>query len=237
VRRRHGRIGFWYRFAVSVVKPLLLLFTKRRWSGAEHIPPTGGLIVAANHISYVDPLTLGHFLYDNGRLPRFLAKQSLFEVPFIGLVFKGAHQIPVRRGTADAAQALTAAVDALAAGECVLIYPEGTATRDPGTWPMKGRTGVARLALMSDAPVIPVAQWGAHRILPYPSKRPRLLPRQTIEVLAGPAVDLSDFRDREQNSAVLSEATDRIMQRITGQLSQLRGEAPPTEIHNPRSAA
>lgn len=237
MRRRHGRIGFWYRFAVMVVKPLLLVFTRHSWRGAEHLPPSGGVIIAANHISYIDPLTLAHFLYDNGRLPRFLAKSTLFDVPFIGMVFRGAHQIPVRRGTADAAQALTAAVDALKAGECVLIYPEGTATRDPHTWPMQARTGVARLALLSGAPVIPVAQWGAHRLLPYPSKRPRLLPRTTIEVLAGPPVDLSRFAGRQPTGPVLHAATEEIMRRITDQLAELRAEPAPAEAYDPRSAA
>ncbi len=237
MRRRPRRIGFWYRLAVSVVKPLLLVFTKRSWGGAENVPPSGGVIIAANHISYIDPLTLAHFLYDNGRLPRFLAKSTLFDVPFIGRVFRGAQQIPVRRGTADAAQALGAAVEALERGECVLIYPEGTATRDPQTWPMHARTGIARLALTTGVPVIPVAQWGAHRILPYPSKRPRLLPRTTIEVLAGLPVDLSAYRGAEQTAAVLRSATDDIMGRIARQLSELRGEPVPGEVFDPRTAA
>jgi 1-acyl-sn-glycerol-3-phosphate acyltransferase len=202
----------------------------------QHIPRDGGLIVAANHISNVDPMILGHFLYDTGRLPRFLAKSTLFEVPFIGLVFKGAKQIPVRRGTADAAGALTAAVEALEAGECVLIYPEGTATRDPATWPMVARTGIARLALTTGVPVVPVAQWGAQELLPYPSKRPRLR-RTTIRMLAGPPVDLSRFVGREQTAATLREVTDEIMHVITGQLVELRGEPAPATVHDPRQAA
>lgn len=235
--RRHGRIGFWYRLAVTVVKPLLLLFTKRDWHGADQVPQQGGVIIAANHVSTLDPLTIAHFLYDNGRLPRFLAKSTLFDVPFIGLVFRGAHQIPVRRGTSDAAAALTDAVDALHRGECVLIYPEGTATRDPKLWPMLARTGVARLALMSGAPVIPLAQWGAQQILPYPTLRPHLLPRATIRVLAGPPVDLSRWMGQEQSATVLREVTDAIMRRIADQLVELRGEPAPTEFFNPRSAA
>jgi 1-acyl-sn-glycerol-3-phosphate acyltransferase len=234
---RHRRIGFWYRLAVTVVKPLLLVFTSRQWRGAANLPRSGGVIVAANHISYVDPLTLAHFLYDNGRLPRFLAKSTLFEVPVLKWVFNGAHQIPVKRGTTDAAAALTAAVDALDRGECVLIYPEGTATRDPHTWPMVARTGIARLALTTGAPVIPVAQWGAQQILPYPAKRPHLLPRARIKVVAGPPVDLSRFEGKEQTTEVLREATDEIMRRITEMLADLRGEPAPPVFFDPRRAA
>lgn len=234
---RPRRIGFWYRLAVSVVKPLLLLFTSRRWRGGENIPRSGGVILAANHISYVDPLMVAHFVYEHGRLVRFLAKQSLFEVPFIGRVVRGAHQIPVRRGTADAAAALTAAVDALNRGECVLVYPEGTATRDPQLWPMVARTGIARLALTTGVPVIPIAQWGAQQVLPYPSKRPRLFPRATIDMVAGPPVDLSRFEGKEQTAEVLREATDEVMHRISEMLEQLRGEPAPPVFYDPRKAA
>jgi 1-acyl-sn-glycerol-3-phosphate acyltransferase len=234
---RPRRIGFWYRLAVTVVKPLLLVFTKRRWRGGENIPRTGGVILAANHISYVDPLMVAHFVYEHGRLVRFLAKQSLFEVPFIRRVVKGAQQIPVRRGTADAAAALTAAVDALNRGECVLVYPEGTATRDPHLWPMVARTGIARLALTTGVPVIPIAQWGAQQVLPYPSKRPRLFPRATIEMVAGPPVDLSRFEGKEQTAEVLREATDEVMHRITEMLEQLRGQPAPPVFFDPRKVA
>lgn len=234
---RPRRIGFWYRLAVIVVKPLLLLFTSRRWQGGENIPRTGGVILAANHISYVDPLMVAHFVYEHGRLVRFLAKQSLFEVPFIRRVVKGAQQIPVRRGTADAAAALTAAVDALNRGECVLVYPEGTATRDPHLWPMVARTGIARLALTTGVPVIPITQWGAQQVLPYPSKRPRLFPRATIEMVAGPPVDLSRFEGKEQTAEVLREATDEVMHRITEMLEQLRGQPAPPVFYDPRQAA
>jgi 1-acyl-sn-glycerol-3-phosphate acyltransferase len=144
---RHGRIGFWYRLTVTVVRPASAVLTKRDWRGMANIPTEGGVIIAANHLSYVDPMTFGHFVYATGRTPRFLAKSALFEAPVIKYVVRGAHQIPVYRGTSDAAQALSAAVEALRQGECVLIYPEGSATRDPDVWPMRARTGVARLAL------------------------------------------------------------------------------------------
>lgn len=222
------RIGFWYRLAVVVVKPLLLVFTKREWRGAENIPTSGGFVTAVNHISYVDPLTYAHFQYDTGRMPRFLAKSGLFGIPFVGRVLSGAGQIPVYRDSADAALAFRAAVEAVEKGECVAVYPEGTITRDKALWPMQGKTGAARIALTTGAPVIPVAQWGAHEILPPNGKRPRLLPRKTMRVLAGPAVDLDEYRGRELTGDVLRGATDRIMEAVTALLVELRGEpAPP----------
>lgn len=228
---RHGRIGFWYRFAVTVIKPLLLVFTKRDWRGAENIPRDGGVILAVNHISWADPLTLAHFVYDTGRLPRFLAKSEVFKAPFVGRVVTGAKQIPVLRHTADAAQALGAAIDAVNRGECVVIYPEGTVTRDPDLWPMGAKTGIARLALTTGAPVIPVAQWGAQEIMAYKEKRVHLLPRKTVRMLAGPAVDLSAYAGEPLTTEVLRAATEAIMARVREQVGVLREQTPPSEVH------
>jgi 1-acyl-sn-glycerol-3-phosphate acyltransferase len=235
VVRRQPRLGFWYRFVVYVVKPLLLAFTTREWRGLENLPREGGFIVAANHLSYVDPLVVAHCLYDAGRPPRFLAKASLFRMPVLKWILTGAKQIPVHRDTADASQALSAAVDALHRGECVFIYPEGSATRDPELWPMRARTGVARLALLSGAPVIPVAQWGAHELLPYPTKKVHLLPRKHMQILVGPPVDLSAYEGRQMTSEVLREATEAIMRRIADQLVELRGGTAPGAFFDPRA--
>ncbi len=234
---RRGPIGFWYRLAVIILKPVLTVFTKRDWRGMEQIPQEGGVIVAFNHISYADPLVVAHYVYDNGRLPRFLAKAGLFNVFFVGRVVTGAKQIPVHRNTVNAVDALRSAIQAVNEGECLVIYPEGTATRDPRVWPMTAKTGVARLALTTRAPVIPVAQWGAQEILPYPQKNPKLLPRKTIRMLAGPPVDLSAYYGREQTVEVLREVTDVIMQRIREQVGVLRGEEPPADVFDPRSVA
>jgi 1-acyl-sn-glycerol-3-phosphate acyltransferase len=233
---RHGRIGFWYRLAVSVVKPPLLLFTRRDWRGRGNLPTQGGVIIAANHVAHLDPLTLAQFLYDSGRLPRYLAKAELFRVPFVGRLVNGCGQIPVHRGTADANAALRDAVAALQRGECLVIYPEGTITRDPEGWPMKARTGVARLALLTGAPVIPVGQWGAQFILPAYTKRPHLLPRKVVRVAAGPPVDLSLWMGAEPSGAVLREITDRIMAEVRQLVGELRGETPPSAVFERRSA-
>lgn len=230
--RRRQRIGFWYRLVVVVVTPLMRTFTSRDWRGEEHVPPTGGIIVAANHVSELDPLAVGHFLFHVGRPPRFLAKAELFRKTPLKWIFVGAEQIPVYRRAPDASAALAPAVDALHRGECVLIYPEGSATRDPQLWPMKARTGVARLALLSGAPVIPVAQWGPQQILPYKARRPKLFPRRTMQVLAGPPVDLSAYAGKPMTVELLRAATDTVMHRVADQLAVLRGESPPAEFYD-----
>jgi 1-acyl-sn-glycerol-3-phosphate acyltransferase len=190
--------------------------------------------VASNHLSYVDPLTLAHFLWDNGYPVRYLGKESVFRVPVAGRIIAAAGQIPVYRESGDAAKAFAAAVEAVRAGECVGIYPEGTLTRDPDLWPMVGKTGAARIALATQCPVIPVAQWGPQEMLPPYSKRPRLVPRPTMHMLAGPPVDLSDLYDRPQNAEVLREATTRIMAAVTVLLEELRGEKAPAERFDSR---
>jgi 1-acyl-sn-glycerol-3-phosphate acyltransferase len=229
------RIGFWYRLAAVIAKPPLLVFFKRDWRGMENIPADGGFITAVNHNSHLDPLSYGHFQYNTGRVPRLLAKAGLFKIPFIGMMLRGTGQIPVYRESSDAANAFRAAVDALNSGECVVFYPEGTLTRDPDLWPMTGKTGVARLALLSKAPVIPVAQWGAHEAMP-PYEKLHLFPRKTLRVLAGPPVDLSAFYGLEPTAEVLREATDVIMDAVTEHLAELRGEPAPTERYDLRRA-
>jgi len=226
------RVGFWYRLVVVVAKPLLRVFTKREWRGIDNVPAEGGVIIAANHVSELDPFAVGEFLLDHGRPPRFLAKSELFRKAPLKWVLVGAQQIPVSRNSVDASLALEPAVEALRRGECVLIYPEGSATRDPQLWPMKARTGVARLALLSGPPVIPVAQWGPEQVLPYKARRPRLLPRHTFQVVAGPPVDLSPFVGKPLTAELLRAATDTIMWRVTKQLAQVRGETAPDRFYD-----
>ncbi len=230
------RIGPWYRLAVIVLRPLLMILTRRNWRGAENLPVGAGFVVVVNHISHIDVFTFGHFLYDNGYLPRFLTKEAVFRVPVIGRVVSGAQQIPVYRETADAAASFSAAVDAVRRGECVAIYPEGTLTRDPDLWPMRGKTGAARIALATGCPVVPVAQWGAQRILPPYHHWPRLLPRHDVQVWAGSPVDLARFDGVEVTADVLTEATDQVMADLTGLLEQIRGETAPPKRWDPRTS-
>ncbi|HEU0042122.1 MAG TPA: lysophospholipid acyltransferase family protein [Jiangellaceae bacterium] len=230
------RLGFAYRFVVFIVRPILMVLTRRDWHGAEHLPPAGkGVVVVANHVSHVDPLTFGHFLWDNGRAPRYLAKEGVFRIPIIGRIIAACGQIPVYRESRDAARAFRDAVAAVKAGECVGIYPEGTITRDPGLWPMVGKTGAARVALETGCPVIPIAQWGVQDLLAPYSKRPRPFPLKTIHVHAGPPIDLSDLSDQPLTAPTLRAATERIMTAITTELAGIRGELPPAKRFDPRA--
>lgn len=228
VRKSRRRLGFWRRLAVVVLKPPLLFFTRRDWRGAEHLPAEGGVIIVSNHVSHADPLVVAHFVYDAGRWPQFLGKQSVFDVRGLGWVLRQCQQIPVRRGTVDAAKALTAAVAAVAAGGAVVIYPEGTTTKQPDLWPMRGRTGVARLWLSTGAPVVPVVSWGAQDIFDPRTSKLRLRPRTPVTVVAGPPVDLSAYQGAEATAETLYEITDLIMNRLREMLAEVRGEpAPP----------
>ena len=228
------RLGATYLFAVGVLRPAMLALTRREWEGtgnldAEILPDGSqrGIIVCPNHISWFDPFVSAHFLYDNGRPPRYLGKESVFRIPFFGRILAGAGQIPVYRETVDAANSVRDAVSAVERGECVVIYPEGTITRDPGLWPMTGKTGAARVALATRAPVIPVAQWGAQDVMRPYVKELRVLPRKTMQVRAGEPVDLSDLYDRAVDTAILQEATRRIIAAITALLELERGETAP----------
>ena len=230
----HSR-PFAYRFAIAVLRPLLMLLTRREWSGAENLPPHGGFVVCTNHYSYLDPLVFAHYLVDHQLAPRFLGKVEVFKVPVVGAVVRGADQIPVYRETGRAIDAYRAAVDAVRAGKTVAIYPEGTLTRDPELWPMRGKTGAARVALETRCPVLPIANWGAQEILSPYSRRVRLLPRRTMKVRAGKPVPLDDLYGREVTPEVLHEATARIMRAITAELEVLRGAKAPVVRFDPRT--
>jgi 1-acyl-sn-glycerol-3-phosphate acyltransferase len=210
---------------------------KRDWHGSEHLGGTGGAIIAANHLSYADWAAMSLFVHEAHRFPVFWIKSSAFNVRLIGPFLRVLGQLPVRRGEADAALVVKQSEEALASGECVIIYPEGTATRDPQQWPMVAKTGVARLALITGAPVIPVAQWGAQVILPYGTIRPHVVPRKMVRVLAGPPVDLSEYAGKPLTRDVLRAATDAIMADITALLAKLRDDQPPLAPFNPGGAA
>jgi 1-acyl-sn-glycerol-3-phosphate acyltransferase len=220
-----------------MLRPFLYSVASHEWAGAEHLPPEGvGCVVVCNHVSHLDPLTFAQFLYDNGRAPRMLAKSELMETPLVGPLLHGCGQIPVYRESADASAALRAAYAAVEAGECVGIFPEATLTRDPELWPMRGKFGAARIALHTGCPVIPVGQWGIADVLAPYSKVLKALPRSTVQVKAGPPVDLDDLQGRPARPAVLADATDRIMTAITSIVAELRGEEPPAERFDPATA-
>ena len=204
---------------------------------AEHIPAEGGFVAVVNHVSHVDPLTFAHFLYHNGRLPRFLGKEVLFRLFFVGRVLRGAKQIPVYRESGDASKAFSAAVAAVRAGECVAIYPEATLTRDPDLWPMVGKTGAARVALETGAPGDPGGAVGAagaaaavhQAAAPASPARP---------CTSGPArrSTSTTCAAAPWTRALLHEVTERIMAAMTALLEEIRGEQAPAERFDPQAA-
>lgn len=216
-----------YRGVITTLRPVLARITRQEWSGGEHLPESGGFIVAGNHLSEIDPFMVAHYLVNHGWAPRFLAKSTLFDIKGLGMALRNLGQVPVYRGTRQASDALRDAAAAVTDGDAVVIMPEGTLTRDPDLWPMRAKSGVGRLALMTGAPVIPIAQWGVQNLLaPYARRPTGLFSRHVMHVKAGPAVDLSDLMGRE-DSAAATEATERIMAQLTQQLAQIRGEEPP----------
>ncbi len=215
------------------VRPVMNLLMAKEYSGQEKLPRDTGMIVCPNHVTEIDPIVIGHFLFNQGIMPHFLAKASLFGIPVIGSMLRTIQQIPVERSSAGANRSLEAARAALADGGGIIIYPEGTLTRDPDMWPMKGRTGAARLALQTGAPVVPVAHWGAHEVFPRYAKRFHLIPRKRSRVLVGEPVDLSEFRGAPLTRSTLDAATERILDAITELLSELRGQEAPAERWDP----
>ena len=225
-----------FRFGAGVLRPILNLIVKRDWQGAEKLPKSGAAIVVCNHLSYLDPLTFTHFLYNNGRAPRYLGKESVFRIPIIGFIIKAAGQIPVHRESKDAVKGLEHAIAVLKAGHLLGVYPEGTLTRDENLWPMKAKTGVVRLALLTGVPIYPCASWGPERVIPPYGKKIKLFPRTKVAVLMGDPVDLSPWKGREGDPSALEEATDHVMDRITQLLEVLRGEKAPAIRFDPKKS-
>jgi 1-acyl-sn-glycerol-3-phosphate acyltransferase len=224
----------WRLFSVIILRPGLRLLMKHRWQGKENFPRTGGVILAPNHLSYADWPTVALFSDSYGkRYPVFMIKSAVFEVKVLGPLMRKLGQLPVYRGRGDAGLVLKQAEQALRAGACVIVYPEGTATRDPDLWPMVGKTGAARLALTTGAPVIPIAHWGAQEILPYGTTKPHLFPRKTVRMAAGPAVDLSAYAGQRLVASTLRAATADIMTDITALLAKIRQATPPAVPYDP----
>jgi 1-acyl-sn-glycerol-3-phosphate acyltransferase len=233
--RTRGRLSYGMVAAIVLVYPFASLMFRLRYRHADRLPPRGPVLLVANHVSILDPIACARLVFDNGRLPHFLAKQSVFK-GFVGTLLRSAGQIPVVRFSADAHTALDAAKADLDAGNLIVIYPEGSVTRDPDWWPMQARTGVARLALTTDAVVLPVAQWGPQRVHDYHRKKLRLRFRAPADYLVGEPIDLSAARAKVRDGGPLSaellrETTDLIMSRVRDQLAELRQEPAPLTFH------
>lgn len=234
VRELQQKRGWAYSTVIGLLKPPLLAVTKREWIDGEKIPATGGCVVAVNHVSHIDPLTFGLFLYQHGRLVRYLAKDALFRAPVLKHIVVDAKQIPVKRMSEGAASAFEAACEAVRQGEMIGVYPEGTITKDPQGWPMRGKTGAARIALATGCPVIPVGQWGVQDLMPAYTAKFRPFPPKRTAYKVGDPVDLSDLMGKPMTNEVLHEATDRIMAAITALVEDLRGEKAPAERYDPK---
>lgn len=230
-----GRPSIFWPLAAIIV-PAVSLFAKIRVTGAEKLPRTGAFVLAPNHYSEFDPLIVAVAVWRAGRLPRFMAKESLFRVPVLGATLRATGMIPVARTSSAAAakQTMAQSAELVEHGRGVIVYPEGTLTRDPELWPMRGKSGAVRLALADGIPLIPMAHWGTQEILGRYQKKLSLWPlRKPVRVLIGDAVDVSDLRGRASESAALNEATSRLMNAITALLEELRDEKAPAERWNP----
>ena len=221
----------------SIVVPVVGLFAKIEIEGAEHLPEEGAYVLAPNHYSNFDPLVVAVAVWRLGRAPRFMAKESLFRVPALGAALRATGMVPVSRGaSASSARETIRSSEALVEhGRGVIVYPEGSLTRDPDMWPMRGKTGAVRLALAAGGgiPVVPMAHWGVQQIMPRYGKI-RLWPlRRRVRVRLGAPVDLSAYGADVAHPSTLVRATDDVMACIADLLGDLRGEQPPAERWNP----
>jgi 1-acyl-sn-glycerol-3-phosphate acyltransferase len=230
--RRRQPLGFAYRLAVFILWPIMRVIVRWDVTGNERLwEAEGGIVVAPNHTSWFDPPVVAFALWQSDRPPRFLGKESVFRVPIFGWIITHAGQIPVYRETAEARTAIRDALSALDRGECVVVYPEGTITRDPDVWPMSAKTGAVRIALTSGRPLFPMVQWGSHLVMGPYKKEFRVLPRKTVHIVVGDPVDLSDLVDLPLDSETLAIASDRLMDAITAMEAKVRGETPPPIRH------
>ena len=232
-RQYKPKAGFWIRLAVVILYPFDGIFFRMRFRHLDRMPAPGqGVIVVLNHVSHVDTVIMARLIWQSGRVPRFLIKNTMFDVPVIGTIFRGANQIPVYRGTSDAADSLSAAKQALYDGEAIIIYAEGTITKDPAQWPMQGKTGAARLILMApEIPVVPVAQWGAQQVK---SQKWRWLTRRVVEATVLEPLDMSKYAGAAADAGTLHKITDEFMTVVRDGVAELRGEEPPTEFFRPK---
>jgi 1-acyl-sn-glycerol-3-phosphate acyltransferase len=206
------------------------------------------VLVAANHIGVFDPFVLVAACADIGVHLRFLLAGGLMDAPVIGFFLRRAGHVRVDRGKSTVIEAFSRAVDQLRSARIpLLIYPEGRISHDPGLWPERGKTGLARMALAGDVPVVTISQWGAHEAVYWGTEKVTgpadfkplitsfgraVVNRPTFKVHFGPQVDLSDLSADRPGDAM--RAHKRIMQAIAAGLAPLRAEEPDApRFHDP----
>lgn len=190
----------------------------------------------SNHVGTFDPFVLIAACAAHGVAPRFLATGGMFRAPVFGAIMRASGHIRVDRGHRTVTDALHRAGDALAENSTILLYPEGRISLDPGLWPERAKTGAARLALHTGAPVLVVAQWGAHEIMAW--DRPATMAatllsavyrRPVARVHFAGVVDLSDLSPGDPSAA--RAAADRITRHGLDALLPLRADEPVMPRH------
>jgi len=226
------------RIVAGIIAPFVRLMFKVEVQGMEKLPKSGAYILAPNHATNVDALAVAYFIYiKTKRAPHFLTKEKLFRIPLFGPILLVAGQIPVfRTGGQRNDDSLRVAHAYLKAGHSVCVFPEGTLTRDPDSWPMRGKTGAVRLALDSGVPVYPVGQWGSEKVMARYSSKFRPGFWKKVSFLVGDEIDLERFRKPNPTPAEVLEATEVVMASITKLVEQLRGEKAPDRRWDPVSA-
>lgn len=206
------------------------------------------MLIAANHIGMFDPFVLTAALRKAGVNPRFLLTGGLLDAPVVGWGLRQGGSIRVDRGKSNVIEAFDRVTAALRETPGpVLVYPEGRVSLEPGLWPERGKSGVARMALTGDVPVLTISQWGAHEavywgtevvtgwrdLVPGLTSLLRAIRNQpTFKVHFGPVVDLSDLSAAKPGDAI--RAHKRIMQAITDNLVPLRPDEPDKpKFHDP----
>jgi 1-acyl-sn-glycerol-3-phosphate acyltransferase len=218
-RRRHEEISGWWRLGLAVLRPAFAVFYRRETKGGQYIPRSGCAIVASNHRSVVDGVLVALVGAESGRATRFLVAAEIFDVRAFGWILRTFDQIPIRRGSQDAA-ALDQAISALREGSLAGIFPEGRVNDHPEM--LRGRTGVARIALAAGAPIVPLGLWGTQTRWPRGGVRWSLplRPRAVVEI--GPPIEA---RGDVSSPADVRALTDEVMTSIESCAAKARSRA------------
>ncbi len=215
----------------AVLAPLLRLTMRIKTEGVEKLPK-GGYVLVGNHLSYLDPLAFAYSVYLHmKRVPHYLAKASLFKVPILGVLRPKGGQIPVFRSGKSNEEPLRAAKEFVRAGQVVVVFPEGTLTRDPDLWPMRGKTGAIRMAAELGVLIVPTAHWGVHKVLGNYNLKFRPNPFHLVRVKIGDPI----YLDIGTNPTIeqVNDATGKVMKTIASLVGQMRGETPPAKLWDP----
>jgi 1-acyl-sn-glycerol-3-phosphate acyltransferase len=202
-------MGYWVMKAI--LKPILRMLYNIKVEGLENVPKTGPVIIAANHISFLDSFFIP--LVVKRRKMTYLAKADYFKSWKTAWFFRMVGQIPIEReGGEKSEAALRTALKVLKEGNLLGIYPEGT--RSPDLRLHRGRTGVARLAMAANVSIIPVGLVGTEDVMPKEAKMPRLLGRIEVRVKFGKPISMARFEGRDRDRFVLRSITDELMYEI-----------------------